>query len=449
MRLLTTLCVAAIVVAFAVPAFAEVQNVKISGDIAVASIIQVDIDLDGGTATGTAGEDDTDNFFIQQIGLNVEADLTDNVSTYVRVINERDWNSDGEAANGFNIELDEAYVTLKEMLYAPLTVKMGRQNIALGNGFIIGSSGATIWNTSGNLPAAVNELSDMTAFDAISAVLDYDPWTINLIYSKIDENNTVLTDDIDLYVANVGYDFKDYQAEAEAYYVLKQDMIGRTGAAGSYDSNQINTIGLRGSIVPLDNLNLWAEGALQFGDYASSTRVADREAYAADLGAIYTFADVKWTPKLGLEYIYYSGEEASSAGDWQAWDSVYRGKFDTQIAEFRNITKNTQFDGYTSGDTSGNNNGATNEQQIAVIGAIEPMADVKVDAKWTYLWYDEAPTADRSDDIGHEIDIKTTYDYTEDVTMTLAGAVLLAGDYFPDTQDDTAAQIISSVKVEF
>ena len=146
---------------------------------------------------------------MQQVGLNVEADLTDNVSTYVRIINERNW--DDVTATTLDIDLDEAYVTLKEMLYAPLTLRIGRQNLWFGKGFIIGSNSAS-WNANGALTAS--EISDQTAFDAIRGTLDYDPWTLDMICAKIDENTVAATDDFNLFGVNLGYLFDKYEAEA-------------------------------------------------------------------------------------------------------------------------------------------------------------------------------------------------------------------------------------------
>ncbi len=447
MRIITGICVAAVLVAFAVPAFAETQNIKVSGDVKVAYVYQSDIDLRN-------NDGDNQNFFLNQVGLNVEADLTDNVSTYVRLLNEREWNAEDQSTsdNGFDILLDEAYVTLKEMLYAPLTLKIGRQNIWLGKGFVMGNSGAMVWDAESSLPTTIEEISDMTAFDSVRATLDYDPWTIDLIYAKINENvNSATTttpgnrDDVDLYVGNIGYDFTKYDAEAEAYYIYKHDRENRDDYSAP---NTISTVGLRGSLVPFENMNLWAEGAIQFGNYRNGAKSEDREAGAIDIGADYTFVDVKWTPVVGAEYIWLSGEESANEGKWKAWDPLYRGKFDNYLSDFRNITKATSY--ANSGNTMGSNdNGMTNQNSIAVFGGIEPMTDISVDARWTYLWYDEVPVSGRDDEIGHELDAKVSYDYTEDVEFTVAAGVLWPLKYYPEETDSTASQIVSAVKVDF
>jgi len=496
MRILTAICVAAIVVAFTVPALAETQNIKVSGDIKVAHVYQNDLDLnDAHTLTdgaaGDANEDDSQNFFIQQVGLNVEADLTDNVSTYVRIINEREWNADDDAdqaaaasvADAFDITLDEAYLTLKEMLYAPLTVKIGRQNIWLGRGLMVGNAGVGVWDTQGAMGITIRELSDATAFDAVRATLDYDPWTIDLIYAKINETNALISDDHDLYVANVGYDFTKYDAEAEVYFITdynQGDAITQTAATvlTDQDENDTYTLGIRGSLVPFDNMNVWSEGALQFGKYSNTNAVnsieeqVDREAYAFNAGGTYDLVDVKWTPTLGVEYLYLSGEDVdvnnNATGDWGAWNPLFRGRFNNMISDFRNITKMTDYDVQATGvvaggDGTGNNNGATNQIELAAIASLDPMTDVSIDARYSYLWFAESPLSANEDSIGSELDITLTYDYTEDVQFSLASAIFFAGDYYPsvhtytttttnDTQinaDKTAIQVISAVSVDF
>jgi hypothetical protein len=437
MRLLTVLCVAALVVAFAVPAFAETQNIKVSGDIKAVFVYQRDTDYDVSTFNNQ-------NFFMQQIGLNVEADLTDNVSTYIRVINERDWNASNQASGAdkaFDILLDEAYITLKEMLYAPLTVKLGRQNIWLGKGFVIGNSGN--WGA-GQLPTAISEYSDMTAFDAIRATLDYDPWTVDLIYSRIDAGTVLTTsENVDLYVGNIGYDFTKYDAEAEAYYIYVHDKGNRIDGK----SDQIHTIGLRGSLVPFESMNLWAEGGLQFGkDRTDATAGArSRKAGALDIGMDYTFADVKWTPKLGAEWIWLSGDKGD--GKQKGWSSLYRGKYDNYLSDFRNVSKFTAQDG-VAGAT--NNTGITNQQSIALFGSIAPMTDITMDAKWTYLWHDQkVGTGDPSKKLGWELDGRLAYDYTEDVQFSVSAAYLKPGKFYVAPQNKAATQVVAGVVVDF
>src|SRR5208282_4212157 len=123
-----------------------------------------------------------------QTRVRIDADLSDNVSTTVGIINERAWNaentpySSGTSNPGgnnvdnldTNVQLYLASLTLREFLYSPLTVTIGRQIFNYGNGLIIGDGGVNNQST-GNLQYIAQDLTMRTAYDGIKAVLDYKP----------------------------------------------------------------------------------------------------------------------------------------------------------------------------------------------------------------------------------------------------------------------------------
>src|SRR5208282_2922781 len=103
------LLVAAIMVVLASPAFAAIQNVKVSGDITSTFVDRDNFDL--GLTAGDYGESSNSwdpvglkkqHVFITQTRVRVDADLSDNVSTTVGLVNERAWASEGQGGNGFN-----------------------------------------------------------------------------------------------------------------------------------------------------------------------------------------------------------------------------------------------------------------------------------------------------------------------------------------------------------
>src|SRR3989338_9020467 len=164
MKHLRALFVLALVVGFAVPAFAETQNVKVSGSLDAYWIYRVNFDLkdnndsgaipvgsavpdSGGTTNLTGHSSEADDYFMSITQIEVSADLTDNVSTVINLVNQRDWNADdfvaGDTAttnttpSEFDIILDLAYVQMKEIFYSPLTLTIGRQDLWFGRWFII------------------------------------------------------------------------------------------------------------------------------------------------------------------------------------------------------------------------------------------------------------------------------------------------------------------------
>ena len=464
MRKLMVVCIAALfVVGLVASAEAAVQNVKVSGGITARGIVHEDYDLDANDDSTAPGTDGTDAHYMSTTTVQVDADLTDNVSAQIQLLNQRDW--DGvEPANGTatgadsDVLLNLANVSLKEFLYAPLTLVIGRQNLQYGDGFIVGPG--LLRNT--NVTLAAGEYSAANSFDAIRAILDCDPWTVDLVISKMDENNSLATaaqtqDDVDLWGLNVGYDFNnDWNAEAEAYLFRKRDdvnAISFTEAVGThtYEERELYTLGFRGSIAPIENLSLRGEGAYQFGEYRDTAITAgeasiynqdrDASAWAFDVSGKYSFADVQYTPSLAVGYVYKSGESATASGDVEQWDSFYTGKFYGAIRDFFGSVYQTA----DANDTSG----TTNSNIFWVQGTAAPLEDVTLSAKYLHYWFDEKPVAGRDDEVGDEVVTQAVYNYTEDVTLDLVGAWFLPGSYYQNGQDDTATSVVGSVSVAF
>jgi len=455
-KFLTLICVLAVAVALCVPAYAEVQNVKVSGDLTVRSIYRANYDLDenDNNSSGVTPSNNSENYFMQSVGINIDADLTDNVSTTVRLVNQRDWDNNSSGSATFDVDLDLAYVTLKEMVYAPLTLTVGRQDLWFGRGLIVGSSLGTTGDFNGSISA--DEYSETTAFDAIKATLDLAPWKLDLLYSKIDENTIYAHDDVDLYGANVGYKFDQYNAEAEAYVFSKKDASKSDTTA---NVTTVNTYGLRGSLEPITNLTIGAEGAIQRGTYSDrSTNGKDIKAYAVDAFGKYKFTDVMLKPTLGVEYIMLSGEKDPSSGSastWHGWDAMYRGKYDTAIRDFQNYLYATRARAAVTNTVWDQDSGMSNQNTLLVKGSIIPVEDVTLEGTYAHFWFNEKLNAANlsalksNSEIGDELDLLLTYDYTEDVSFGLLTGWFFPGKAFPVGQDDTATDVVGSMKVVF
>ncbi len=367
MKLLKVLCVAAIAIAIAAPSFAAVQNIKVSGSIEERAIFMNNFDLrnkgeesmdpriglTGAVGSGNSINEDSDDFVLSTIRVGVESDLTDNVSAAIVLANQARW---GDAAGATDVDVNKAYITLKEFFYQPLTLKIGRQDLMFGTGLIIGPgifrdpSGAfpvaradnrmdpiTSVNTGAVTPVSGmmgEQYSISTYYDAIRATLDFDPWTIDGIYAKIVETDTG-NDDEDLMGVNLAYKFDVYNAKAEGYWFYKRNdnlnselgyihptqvavlglAAGTTYAdqtvpgAGTrvYEAEDIHVFGLRGDIEPVESLTLQGEGAFQWGklyDDAGpwgastngSTLHRTRNAWAVDLSGNYLWKDVDYKP---------------------------------------------------------------------------------------------------------------------------------------------------------
>ena len=70
------------------------------------------------------------------------------------------------------------------------------------------------------------------------------------------------------------------------------------------------------------------------------------------------------------------------------------------------------------------------------VGA-KPMEDLGLWARYTRVWFDEAPRSGRDTDAGDEVDAKVTYDYTEDVQLALFSGWFIPGDYYDQPESNT------------
>jgi len=506
MKVLRTICVLAIALCLATSVYAGTQSVKISGDLSVRSITRGNYDLDHhhgeaaeytapaagdlARALNAAETSDFQNYFMTTTELQIDADLTDNVSTVIRLYNQRDWNVRTQAAadfatdqdnvilsnlhtgnaEEFDVGVDLAYIELKEFLYSPLTLKIGRQDIWFGKGFIVG---ANLQDPQGTINA--NEYTAVSSFDALRATLDYDPWTIDAILALIWENDIGSQDDQTLTGINVGYVFDSYNAEAEAYWFHKMDK-STVPPRLIKEHNTVHTIGVRGSADPIENWTLAAETAFQFGDFVGFRDQVDtrgRMAYAFDVSGEcrYFKEHFAWKPIVGAEYILYSGDNEErptryTNGMYRGWDPMYRGKFDTAYREFvgqYNFTaqglRGMQPDYIdTFQDAS-----YTNQHQVLAYGSLMPTDSLRVDGKVAFFWQqyarsmestalEQLPAGELSKQnlfLGTEIDLQLTWDYTEDVSFGLLAAWYIPGNFYDDRNDDTATDLVGTVKLSF
>ena len=457
--------------ALSMPSFAEVQNVKVGGDITVRAFHRENLDLHqedtGGPAEGDL--DDEDDFIEQVTAINVGADLTENVSAFIRVVNERTWDALGAPApaTAGDVDISQAYITLKELFYAPLTLRVGTQPIVWGRGFVLGSNLIPSVFPAGDRNGSIiaNEFTDFTAFDAIRATLDLAdvaegmPLGLDVVYIKQREGISSTPDDENLFGANLSARADDMNAELETYYLNKNDKSpGTLAVAGSTDDASVNTWGIRGSIKPDNGLNVFGEIAYQWGtrdvDFDGNAQALlpagdSQQAWAANFGADLTFADVATSPKIGAEWIFYSGKDVDGAS--QGWDPIARGYFTTPIRDFQTGGAS----GFYGTDQLGDTSPATNQHQLSLYSSLSPIEDLVVAPRLSWFVLDAATVQapggqnERNRYAGAELDTVVTYNYTDDVQLGLIYGLFMPGDVYQKPNDSTAQEIITSVSVKF
>ena len=407
MKSFKALFVLALVLGIAAPAYAETQNVKVSGSIDAyafwrsnydlrdnndASVVPAGAAVPGIPPAASAEQrSEADNYFRTNTQVEVSADLTDNVSTVINLVNQRDWNATALTAAGvasttattneFDIQLDLAYVKMKEIFYSPLTLTIGRQDLWFGRGFIVGNNNRA-WDT--QVITQADEYSVTTAFDAIRATLDFSPWTLDFVYSKISEGTNNPEDDVDLYIANVNYKFAEYNAVAEGYYIGEMDRNRTNVAATGTTNNETDTLGGRVQFDPISQITLGGELAYEFGKYrtANTSPDRDRDALGVDLFGTYRW-DNPWKPEVTVEWVHFSGEGNLGSADttsYTAWNPLYRGRFWTAYGDFREFL-------YATADTG--DQPATTNQDLLQVPLVQPLQGLLQTIRFEFLRLDQ------------------------------------------------------------
>ncbi|VAX36356.1 hypothetical protein MNBD_UNCLBAC01-1007 [hydrothermal vent metagenome] len=469
--------------AMAIPAFASVQNVKVSGSIDSTWLNRKNFDL-GDFAydpiiNNGQSEDTHQNLFITQTTLQIDADLTDNVSATIGLINERVWQGDpSTTASGTGIDLNLAYITLREMLYSPLTVVIGRQAFSYGNSFIMDSSGTNnSAPTDSGLNNVAEDLTKQTALDAVRLIFDYNPLTVEVMYSKIssgvvlaDEDHTV--DDIDLFGVNATYELGDaMNTQIETYFFARTDKRTNDGdALNGTKSSKIYIPGLRASTNPIEGLNIQGEIALQRGNTASTTNDADnqrRKALGAQFLSTYQVPVAQdYNPVLQYKFTYVSGD--SNPTDARSNSATTPASSDV----------NTAWDPFYENQDGGTIYNSLFSLSNLIIHSVSlqanPMEDVTTKVSLTGLWLDKevdkaysgtgseswtlvqpggssaAPDVNKDGTaLGYEIDLDAIYDYTEDVQFGATVGWFVPGSLFEQRNDSVASQVLVHSNVNF
>ena len=472
------------VVLMSTPAFAAVQNVKVSGDIDSTYLNRQDFNLGTYTAPTVADGLVNQSAFITQTRVRIDADLSDNVSTTVGLINERAW--DAEGATNTNVQLYLAYATLREFLYSPLTVSVGRQVFSFGNGLIIGDGGPNNAAT-GNLATVAADLTKRTSYDGVKAILDYKPLTLSLFYFVNSSSATnggatqnaqslQTDDDSNVFGVNANYNLGDAMNTVfEGYFFARINgkqapaALGGAGAAG-HKSDQLFVPGLRLSTNPIKGLNTQAEIAWQTGNkQVTGGGLAGgdnqrREAMAYQLMASYSLPVYeKYKPMVNASFTHVSGDKngstssGGSAGFSPASREVYQAWDPFNEAQGSGTIYNTLYN-------------FTNLNILALGAQVNPMEDVTAAFTWSHLGADKEYNATQNvlaliqpdgssggsiapvvngRSLGNEYDASINYAYTEDVTFGLSLGWYVPGKDFAAANRSTASQAIAHVNVNF
>ena len=354
---------------------------------------------------------------------------------------------------------DNLNVQWKKPFGWPATLTVGRQDIFLGDGWLVGDGTPEDGSFTFFLDAMrfTYELKDIqTTIDAIGLVQYARP---DAIVPTIGQSGTapgqpeglLLTDQNEkgaiLWIANKTLP----AANLDTYFIYKHDTrLNAEPEAGFGDDADIFTLGGRLSGLLREHFKYSLEGAYQLGRKKESdgllkgaydiTEFHKLDAFGFNGKLTYMFKD-KWNDQLSLCYEFLSGDNPSSSTDemfdvlwgrWPRWSEIYN--IYGVIGESR------------PGQIG-------NLQRIGPTWTLKPMPKLDLSLSYFALFADQAvPTrtlvitrgdyTGTGDFRGHYLQMIARYKFNKYVSAGLHGEVLFEGDYY------TRRQVMDFVRAE-
>ncbi len=393
--------------------------------------------------------------------LNFKADFTDNVSTFIEFYDFHIWGeefrsnyltgADNRAANVDDVLLNQGYIEMRNVFNQPLRVRLGRQNLLFGKG----------WLMSDMLTP-----SQYISFDALRLTYAANDFTIDGFASRIPEPRNVARDDLNTYLYGLHGVYSGFAPLSIAlYWFMVQDntdidrfeqtQLGRwfnKRMGYDYSSTTMHTIGTRLN-GKYEGFDYDLELAYQFGDAAHlgslfkpiGSQFGDTGAkydnWAVDAVLGYTFRDVAWQPRLYAQGVLFSGEDNRDINFWQWLNPFYRPE--------ASVSFNRLFTDKNYMPTVNDNSWLSNFYQLSAGLELQPTEKIRLHAhvakNWVHkpfnppksvsfggrrryvapmlsFWTDEA-----DNDIGWEVTAWMRYSYSQDLWFMLYGNYLWTG----------------------
>ena len=497
----------AVTVAFAAPAFAELQNVEVNGSIRIrGNWFSSEATSDSWTGrnplfqgawtnsfrplgnplaglrwgaqpgrlavfSGFSWDENGHSaaFVEQRTRLGVKADFTEQVSAFIELDSYDVWGEDfrsnyitgvdGRANTADDVEVLQAYIEANEMFGYPLRARIGRQELMFGSGWLVG-------------PNETASLFAGTSFDAIRLTYATDMFSVDGVWAKLVESGVVEEDgDVDMYAVYASYlgleDMvidgywilvRDARALADTYPGWFGNWFEDLLGVDDYDVTNLHTVGLRGAGT-IGAFDFEAEVAYQFGDTdAYGVGVAgaglvspfgDDDADISQLGANievgYTF-DMNYEPRVYLGFAYLGGEDERDVTFWQ-WLGAIACPFWSQDAsvsfnrlfsnwEYSEFIENTELSNVWIGRGGVSVKPTESTEVLLTVSYFEALE--AYDVTWpnyfllgtrvTWLAPFSWITEENDTDLGWEVGLYMTYDYTEDLSFQVGYAHLFVGD---------------------
>lgn len=392
-------------------------------------------------------DDNDDSWLINRFRVGIAVKPAEWLKVYAQIQDTREWDSDRPNIPGVRgteggdaFDLRQAYVEFANYKEFPLGLTLGRQAFRYGDNRLVAD------NNWGNFGRTFDGGKLRYQQKGIGSL---DVFFVRPVQIKEEVFNDSDAED-NLFGAYATLDLIPFQTTE--FYVLHRDKTdtqsdldptNRLDARGFWNgpAQRITTIGTRWASKK-GELNGWDygfEAAYQFGDYWEGERSGpklDHHAFAMHARGGFTFEDVQWKPRLGLEYNFASGDKDPTDGDNQSFQNL----FPSNHAPY----------GYMDEFSWRNMHNA--RLQFTVQPSKKLSAELSYHAFWlaetTDYWYRQngintqrnrtangrdVRAIGASNFAGHEVNLEATYKPTDWLNILAGYGHFFAGNYLADT----------------
>jgi hypothetical protein len=390
-----------------------------------------------------------DGWLLSRFRLGLAIKPADWIKFYAQVQDTREWFGQRGNVPGINgveggdyFDLRQAYVEIGNLKKFPLSLTVGRQVLDYGDRRLIGDSR---WSNFG------------LTFDGVKLHYEtgkfwVDAFAVRPVQIRKYEFND--SDSADNFFGLYGgTDALGFQT-TELYLLYRdkadnqpdQSPANTKNPNGTYrgPAQRIATIGTRWKSKPgaLHGFDYSAEAAYQFGDLwtgAKTTPRLNHHAFALALTGGYTWENLAWKPRLGLEYDYASGDKNPKDGSSQSFQNLFASNHQqyglVDVFDWRNL----------------------HDARVSFSAKPHKAVEITLDyhalwlAETTDYWYSgnsgnstlrtttpgkagkDVRTIGASNFAGHELDFTTTWKVNKHLSLLFGYSHFFAGDYLRET----------------
>ncbi len=386
---------------------AQADEVSFGGEIrmrgySLENMWDVDSDTDG----------DRWSTFRQRTRLWANINLADGVTGYVRLTNQH-WGEGVTYTDGWEVDnksdkvfVDNAWAEVPDLFGLPLSIRVGRQDVMYGSGFVLFDGQSQMASTS-------------NYFDGVRARWALGPIGVDMLYFKDQENQRDNATHDDVTLTGI------YIRPNEGLHPRELYLLHRS------DQGLDRDIGLLGARIGggIGHLVWSAEAGAQRGDATTSI---DHEAWGLTTEARYMLIPGRTDLTFIAGFTALSGDDPATPNISERWDVFYGGwpRYGDLLAwTFLNLGTHNAVSGFDPNYADGSSQtGEVVYGNLLMPSAalqFKPLSDLRLKLTWSPLRAHRI--ASGSDKIGDLLQLSAKYHWSADVSFSMYAARLSPG----------------------